>query len=135
MRFLTIVAALLTLSSPAVFAQMPDPALQKALEARDAARRGGDEQTWGRYTTDDFIVVNSDGQTRTKMQRMAEIKGNKVTTPQPKTSDVRVRVYGDTVIRTTRNESQTGGQRLVEMWVRQGGQWRVAHVQFTPIPK
>ena len=133
---LAIIAAvlLLTFCASAAFAETIDPALEKAQQARSAARIAGDEQTWGRYTTDDFVVISPAGQIRTKAQRMAEIKGTKVTT-QPSSSDLRQRVYGDTVVRTTRNDSQDGAQLITSVWVKQGGAWKTAHVQFTAVPR
>jgi hypothetical protein len=117
------------------YAQTVDPALEKARQARDAARISGDEQTWGRYTTDDFMIMNGSGQ-QTKSERMAAIKGNKSgTAPSPKSSDLRLRVYGDTVIRTARQDPPTGAVMLTEVWVKQSGTWKVAHVQFTPVQK
>ena len=134
MRYPIIAAVLLSVCASTAFAQKVDPALEKAMQARSAARIAGDEQTWGRYTTDDFVVIGADGQ-KTKTQRMAEIKGNKITTPQPESSNLRMRVYGDTVVRTTLNDSQDGTLLLTSVWVKQGGAWKTAHVQFTDVPK
>ena len=135
MRLAIIAAVLLSFCASAASAQTIDPALEKAQQARSAARIAGDEQTWGRYTTDDFVVISTDGQIRTKAQRMTAIKGTKVTTPQSRSSDLRQRVYGDTVVRTTRNDSQDGAQLITTVWVKQGGAWKTAHVQFTAVPR
>jgi hypothetical protein len=85
---------------------------------------------------DDFVTISPSGQLRTKTERMAEIKGNKVTTPRPKSSDLRLRVHGDTVVRTERQDLSTAGAVLLtEVWVKQSGTWKVTHVQFTPVQK
>jgi len=125
---LTVAAAFLC--AVAVTAQTIDPSMTKADQTRRAALEAGDEQTWGRHTTDDFVAISADGQIKTKAQRMAEIKGNKTTLPQP--SEVKLRGYGDTVLRTLRGQN---GTLMIEAWVKQGGQWKVAHVQFTPIAR
>ena len=84
MRLAIIAAVLLSVCASTAFVQTIDSALEKAVQARSAARIAGDDQTWGRYTTDDFVVISTNGQIRAKTQRMAEIKGNKETTPPPK---------------------------------------------------
>ena len=127
MRYLLAAISLLIAVS-GIPAQSVDPAMEKALKARLAALAAGDEQSWGRYTTDDFVAVEADGQTKSKAQRMAEIKGNKA--PRPRSAEETLRAYGDTVIRTLRGEGQSV-RRMIEVWVKEGGQWKVAHVQFT----
>jgi hypothetical protein len=47
----------LLLSTSALAQAPPDPALQKAVEAREAALAAGDADTWGRFTTDDFMRI------------------------------------------------------------------------------
>jgi len=66
---------------------------------------------------------------------MAEIKGNKFTAAEADATDVKVRAYGDTVIRTSRTRNQTGVSHFMEVWVKQGGQWKAAHTQFSQAAK
>ena len=134
MRGLLVAAALLLAVSP-LRAQTVDPELEKAIQARDAAIRAGDAETWSRYTMDDFVMVRPDGVVVTKAQRMMYIKTGKVDPVKP-SSKVEMRVYGDTVIETWRPERPDyGPSQMVSVWVKQGGQWKVAHLQFTPIVK
>ena len=47
----------------------PDPALQKALDARRAAEPANDVEAWGSYTADDFPSTTPDGRVDTKVER------------------------------------------------------------------
>ena len=120
------------------WAQSVDPALQKAAEARVAARFAGDADAYGRFTLEDAIITNSNGAMESRASRMKAIQGNPVKTPRPKVSDEKYRMFGDTAIRTWRQdepnaEGQNRGTRWIEVWVKQKGEWKVASVQFTNI--
>ena len=119
-------------------AQSVDPALQKAAEARVAARFAGDAESYGRFTLEDAIMTNSRGGMESRAVRMKAIQGNPVKTPRPKVSDEKYRMFGDTATRTWRQdepnaEGQNRGARWIEVWVKQKGEWKLASVQFTNI--
>ena len=119
-------------------AQSVDPALQKAAEARVAARFAGDAESYGRFTLEDAIMTNSRGGMESRAVRMKAIQGNPVKTPRPKVSDEKYRMFGDTATRTWRQdepnaEGQNRGARWIEVWVKQKGEWKVASLQFTNI--
>jgi ketosteroid isomerase-like protein len=135
MRGVVTAVALVLLVASSTQAQQAPPDLQKAIDARVAAQRAGDAESWGRYTTDDFIVVDPSGGVGTKTSRMAQIKGNKNTNPSPKISDQRFRAYGDTVIVTQVQEGAQGPTRFTTVWVKQNNQWRVASVHQTRVTK
>jgi len=124
----------LFLIAAVAYGQSPPPDLQEAVEAFGAARNAGDEQGWGRYTTDDFMVVNTAGSVLTKADRMAAIKGNKVTTAPPQ-SDHKWRIYGDTAIDTFVVNIDAGSARVTFVWVKQGAGWKVATIHETMISK
>ena len=88
---------------------------------------------------DDFILVGPNGQASTKSQRGELIRTGKTkgTVGQDKITDEKFRMYGDTTIRTYHLEGAGGGgvSYLLEVWVKQGGEWKLAHAQFTPIVK
>lgn len=115
-------------------AQSPPADLQKAVEARAAAQRAGDEQGWGRYTTDDFTVINVFGAVLTKAERMAQIKGSKNLANEPQ-KDHKWRIYGDAAIETFVVDPADGPRRFTSTWVKQNGTWKVASVQQTLITK
>jgi hypothetical protein len=135
MRALTRSAFALFVLVATASAQAPPPDFEKAREARTAAQRAGNEQEWGRYTTDDFTVVGPTGTVQTKADRMAAIKGNKLAAPPPPQSDRKLRVYGDTVIETFVLDGDAGPTRFTSVWVKQSGTWKVASVHQTLITK
>lgn len=136
MRLPALAALVVSLSASTVLAQStaPDPDLRKAADARTAAQRGGDEQTWGRYTTDDFLVTGIDGVVKTKAQRMTEIKGNKLPNA-PAPADEKWRTYGTTAIHTNQQTINGAPTRLTTVWVKQNGAWKVAAVHLSTVAK
>jgi hypothetical protein len=135
MRSVFVSALVVGSLATATNAQNIDPAIRKAKEARDAARHAGDEQAWGRYTSDDFLVTQANGTVNTKAQRMAQIKGNKATTSAPKVSEEKARTYGNVVILAWREDEANGATRFTEVWVREGMDWKVVAVHLTPVAK
>jgi len=137
MRFVIAIAGLLIATSVGS-AQTVDPALIKAEKTRTAARFAGDVETWNRYITDDFVLVGPNGQANTKSQRGDLIRSGKTKgiVEQDKITDEKFRLYGDTTIRSYHLQGPGGGvSYLLEVWVKQGGEWKLAHAQFTPIIK
>lgn len=139
---LSALAACLTVSTAFAQSNPPDPDLKKAVDAHAAAQRAGDDQTWGRYTTDDFLVVEPDGVVKTKSERMVEIKGRTQQgagrTPQgaaPAPTEDKWRMYGTTAIRTLRTTIDNRPTRVTMVWVKQSGEWKAASVHLSPIEK
>jgi Domain of unknown function (DUF4440) len=135
MRRLGVCVLVACLPAGGIFAQTLDPAVRKAKEARDAARRAGDAQLWGRYTADDFLVTQTDGAVNTKAERMTQIRGNKIAAAAPKVSDEQVRVYGNMTILTWREDAANGATRFTEVWVKEGAEWKVTAAQLTTVSK
>jgi hypothetical protein len=106
-----------------------DPALQKAVQARQAAQRAGNAEEWGKYTTDDFLLTFTDGSVTTKQQRMSMIAGRP--TPAIARADEKWRMYGTTAILTAEEVIFGKRTRLTAVWVKEQGLWKVAAVQFT----
>ncbi len=120
------------------WAQSVDPVLQKAAEARVAARFAGDGATYGRFMLEDAIITNASGVMETRASRIKEVQGIPIKTPKPKISDEKYRMFGDAAIRTWREDGLTAdgqkrGTRWIEVWVKQKGEWKLASVQFTNI--
>ena len=132
MRAVLIAAAVV--ATHTLSAQTLDPAFQKARAAWGAAIETADSEGFMRYTTDDFIYVSAEGQIMTRAERMAANKGN---IKRPPLRDPKVRVYGDTVITSGRGVLNVRGvmqeMRVVQVWVKQNGEWKVAHAQNTLI--
>jgi hypothetical protein len=133
-------AAMIVLASASVsYAQaQPEKALLDAVAARSQAMTGGDGAGWGKYTTDDFMVIGTDGVAKTKAQRITEINAAKSSpssapsaSPQPNW-----RMYGSTTaISTVQTTVEDKPTMITSVWVKQQGMWKVATVQLTTVTK
>jgi hypothetical protein len=125
MRVLIFVFIGAPLLSVAAFAQKPpDPTLRQAVEARETALASGDPDTWGRFTTDDFVRIEEDGGVTTKAERMARLKAEPMR-PRER-SEHRWRMYGTTAIETWRQSRSDQVLRITQVWVLRDGRWQVA---------
>jgi len=108
---------------------MIDPDLQKAIAARAAAERNRDIETFSRLTTDDFTLTNEMGEVITRRERIERLEaGQRQAQSQ---SDERIRVYGNAALRTRRITLEGKPLRMLTVWVKQVGQWKVAATQIT----
>ena len=115
--------------APLAAAQQVDPEFVKARQARSVAIQKGDKATFDRMTTANFLVVNAAGVVETREQRVG-----RADKPLPGGGGMggeeeKVSVYGDTVVLNWKQ----GNNRFIEVWVKEGGTWKVAAVQMTPI--
>ncbi|MGI8499362.1 MAG: nuclear transport factor 2 family protein [Gemmatimonadaceae bacterium] len=122
---------LVALASPVV--AQPNAALKAADKARTAALDDGNAKVWGKYTTEDFLVIGADGSVKTKQQRFAEIDGHP-RTQKATASDERWRVYGGAAVHTSLSEIAGGKPtRNTAVWVKDHGTWKTASVQLTTV--
>jgi uncharacterized protein (TIGR02246 family) len=96
-----------------------------------------DEKAMTAIVADDFTITFPDGSMQTKAQILASLKispGMQRPSPKFHTEEVKVRVYGDTVILTGRvvTEYQRDGQtmskeqqRYTDTYVKRNGLWQV----------
>ena len=130
-KFLAL-AMLVVLVSTASAQSTPPPAdLLKTEAEREAAMFAGDEKTWTRYTTADFVFITRDGSYSTRAARGGEINGTPTTSPR--VSEKLYHVHGDTVLVTTLREQSNGKYRGITVWVKENGIWKVASVQQTAV--
>ena len=111
-------------------ARAKDPALQAAIEARQKAVDTANAAEWGKYSTDDFLIVLSDGAIQNRETRM---KGLAATTTKPTPPPVMesIRMFGpDAAVTIQRTGTPS---YLTVVWVRQGGMWKAASTQSTRI--
>lgn len=131
-----LIAAAAVLATHTLSAQALDPTFQKARAARGAAIAAGDGEGLMRYTTDDFVYIGAEGQMQTRAERMSLNNGLERPPRQP-LKDLKVRVYGDTVITSGQGVQNVRGVmqpiRVTQIWVKQNGEWKVAHAQNTVI--
>ncbi len=126
-RAFAVVPFLLAFSAPG-HAQAPTNDLRAAFESLAAAP---DADEWGRFVTDDAVIVHADGEVHTKRREMDEIRKSSGG-PVRKAKGEEVHVYGTTAIR--RFEPPTGGVES-QVWLQQDGKWRMALSQHTPAKK
>lgn len=131
------------LSAPIVSAQSIDPAFQKAREERDQSIRAADVAVYDKYTTDNFIVVDQNGNVRTLADQNARFKAQssrpptaQAQTPPPAHMGEKIDVYGDTIILNWAQMNNQGGtSRLTEVWVKQNGTWKCAAAHASTMPQ
>jgi Domain of unknown function (DUF4440) len=130
---MVLIVAAAAMGQTAPPSSQPEKALQDAAAARLKSMSAGDAEGWGKYTTDDFIVIGADGTLKTKAQRMTEIKS----TPNPPAgtpSDQKWRMYGSsTAVSTAQAPLDGKPTRITTVWVKQQGEWKAASVQLTTI--
>ena len=135
-----LTAGLIILASAAfsqVAAQGTAPkALQDAVAARSKAQGSADGAGWGKYTTEDFMVIGADGSVRTKAERIAEINKSTPTTPGGDAPDRKWRMYGAGTAVSTQQAPVAGKPTMITtVWVVQQGTWKVASAQLTTVTK
>lgn len=102
------------------------------------AARSQDEATYSQLVADDAEFVSPSGDVADKVTRVAQIRAGAVAPNRIVFRDrpeYRVRIYGDTAVLSWRDPATTErrGQRVVRVFVRQAGVWRLAHYQRTVI--
>ena len=142
----------------AMAAQVPAD-LANAIGTRDRAELAFDPVTWGRLTADDFTIVLADGTLMTKAQQLAQLEsqgrvrceacvlrpvfyidGRPVSEvveflqPLPR-AEVRVSGYPKEQIARHGNvfarRFHRAGNWILEIWVKDQGEWRVQMTQIT----
>ena len=140
MRNVLYIAAASALLMYNLSAQMLPADLRAAMDARSAAQHANDEQGWARYTVDDFINTNDNGEVRTKSDMVSRMAARRMNGSRPEEAerivDEKFRMYGDTVIHTFGGTNMTQGgisKRYSEVWVKQNGVWKSASVHASRV--
>ncbi len=101
----------------------------------------GDAAAWGKGIADDFTSIGADGKVLSKAEVMDGIRAGKITYELINTSDIKIRVYGDTAVLTDtssikarRGDQVMSGQyRNAHVFVKRGGKWQRVLLQRTKI--
>lgn len=143
MRRSSIVLMILVSLAAIVYGQTNNAAIEKEIQqARqkfDEARKQTDPQALSRMLTDDFLWLG--------MQNFPPFGKSIVLGSRPedgpvtkKDSDLKFRVYGETVIVTGMSElgfrpDGTNSSRVyfTEVWIKRQGQWQLASMHISPI--
>jgi ketosteroid isomerase-like protein len=149
MKRVLLAAALLVVAAQFAASQTQDKPAQPAGEKLGIAEqavngrvsafldalRKGDQVALASIYADDFTVTTDTGDVHTKVQRLEWVKANAARLSTLEFQDLKTRVYGDTAVVTGRATSTAGAinSRIIQVWVKQGGTWRVVAGQNTPI--
>src|SRR5437868_12591808 len=110
-----------------------EQAIRQLDKERIQAQIGADAVALERIYADDFIGIGPSGTVRTKPQVLADFTSHDLKFQTITTDDVRIRVYGNTVVETGRSTmvGQDKGRvvprdnRFTRVWVRRQGRWRI----------
>jgi ketosteroid isomerase-like protein len=138
--------ALATVTAAPARAQMGATAsvedqIKKMEKDRAAAVVKADVATLESLTSDDYILINANGQVSNKAETMNNIKTGVIKLTANEVSDLKVRVYGDTAVVTGKSSAKgtIGGRELkgpvmfTRVYVKKNGKWQSVAFQQTPI--
>jgi ketosteroid isomerase-like protein len=147
---LLLVACLLGFAVPARAATIPllhkDDRLHREIEGLESEWRTAvvqnDVATINRLLADDYLGINPNGTLETKADALAQHRSGtmKVTSIEP--DNVRVRVYGDTAVVTSRVDVQgTDGDRDISgryhytrVYSHRSGEWKIVSFEASRLP-
>jgi hypothetical protein len=109
-------------------------------KGREAALKG-DVSFLETNTTDDYTVIGGMGNVFSKSDAIQMRKSGDVKYSSIDVSDQKVRVYGNTAVLTAtadlkgtvKDKDISGKYRIGQVWVKQGGKWKIAHMQSTKV--
>jgi ketosteroid isomerase-like protein len=115
--------------------------IRKLDEERIQAQIHADAAALDRIYADDFIGIGPSGTVRTKPQVLADFTSHDLRFQSITTDDVRIRVYGYTVVETGRSTmvGQDRGRvvprdnRFTRVWVRRQGRWRLVANHYSTL--
>ena len=118
-----------------------DQVKKMADEGREAALKG-DASFIEKNATDDYEFITGVGTVLSKAEAVQARKSGDIKYSSIEASDAKVRVHGNAAIYTaTTNVKGTfkgndigGTYRLAQVWVKEGGGWKIAHTQSTKVP-
>jgi ketosteroid isomerase-like protein len=142
-RALLAMAVLLT-ASPA-FSQMSAPPsdLAQAWRDYDQATMRSDIAALAALVTDDYMLVNSDASVQGKPSYLADFRVPGFRIDPYVIEQPFQRIIGDAALTgglfqlgwTQDGRHQSRRLRVVHVWTRQGGRWRIAYTQLTRVPE
>ena len=144
MRRTLLSAALLTLMVPSM-GRADDAAAEKQVamlskQFREADLKG-DTEALDALLSDDWVVIEPDGNLVSKAQNARNFKDGSVAFEAMDPSEVKVRVYGDAAVVTSRvhvklkvkGEKVDTHVRVSEFYAKPGGKWQCVSTQVTNI--
>jgi ketosteroid isomerase-like protein len=136
MKRLFVPAMLLMLSLFVSAQESTEQDLSKLEDRWTEALVKADTAYLDRLYTDDIVYTHTNGTVNTKTQVLDAIKSGKAKYVSVDRSEVKLQNYGDTAVVTFRAvikvNAVTLPSRLIHVFVRQNGEWRMAAYQSTP---
>jgi ketosteroid isomerase-like protein len=122
-------------------AQSDEEQLIKLETDRAAAIVKGDVATLEKQTSDDYSLINMNGQMSGKAQMVTAFKTGQSKLTSDELSDMKVRVYGSTAVITGKadvkgmlgGKDATGQVMFTRVYVKKGGQWQSVAFQQTRV--
>lgn len=140
---LKIAVMLLAASAASASAAPLPPELEKAVSAYHRSTIGGDIPALSRLFADDYVLVNSDASVENKQQALADFRmpGFKID-PYAMEQPVEI-VWADAALIggvvnlswTQDGKHQTRLIRIVHVWAKRDGGWRMVYTQVTRVPQ
>ena len=115
--------------------------IKKMEKDRAAAVVKADVATLESLTSDDYVLINANGQVSNKAETMSNIKTGKIKLTANEVSDMKVRVYGDSAVVTGKSTAKgsingielKGPVMFTRVYVKKNGKWQSVAFQQTPI--
>ncbi len=141
--FAFLLASILSLAVllNAAWAANAEEELKKLETDRAAAVVRGDVATLEKQTSDDYTLINMNGQMSDKSQMVNAFKTGQSKLTSDALSDMKVRVYGNTAVITGKadvngtlgGKDATGQIMFTRVYVKKGGQWQSVAFQQTRV--
>jgi len=141
--FAFLLASILSLAVllNAAWAANAEEELKKLETDRAAAVVRGDVATLEKQTSDDYTLINMNGQMSDKSQMVNAFKTGQSKLTSDELSDMKVRVYGNTAVITGKadvngtlgGKDATGQIMFTRVYVKKGGQWQSVAFQQTRV--
>ena len=125
-----LTALLILYAVPLLSATQVPAELREAMRARLEAVWKKDAVAWSRLTADEFTIVIPEGTVMTKAQRLVALKTEKPEAAHAVQHE-QIQTYGDTVIHRFVDDNEW----VLEVWVRQHGEWRVVAAQVNRVKR
>ena len=115
---------------------------RKAIDAFIAAVRKNDIATVSSFLADDLVYTHSTGIVESKQEYLAKLKSGDQKYAGIELINPKIRTYGDAAVLNTQTR-MTGATKgvpfdntlfLMQVWVKQGGSWKLAAHQTTRKP-
>ena len=151
MKVMLVVSAVIVALVPVAFGQKQSARRTQTENVAEKIRRldaeriqaqiHADAVALDRIYADDFIGIGPSGTVRTKPQVLADFTSHDLNFQSITTDEVRIRVYGNTVVETGRSTmvGQDKGKvvprdnRFTRVWVRRQGQWRLVANHYSTL--